>query len=218
VEDFFNSRGAELLNFISAHGVLWIYFFLFISAIIETFFPPYPGDTVTFMGGYLASSGVLCLPLAFLIPCAGSLCGALALYYFGMKKGRKLFEKDKGKILNKTQLNRIENWFGKYGGKIILVSRFITGVRSGIAVAAGLGKIELWKMAIYSLISIFAWNGFIISLGALTHQNWQKLYKFLSLYNRLILIAVVLIFVFWLVWFFKKRSKNNYNPQNSSRG
>ncbi len=211
MEEFFNSRGAELLNFISSHGVLWIYFFLFISAIIETIFPPYPGDTVTFMGGYLVSSKVLSLPLAFFIPCAGSLCGALALYYLGMKKGRKLFEKDKGKILNRTQLNRIENWFRKYGGKVILVSRFIAGVRSGIAIAAGLGKIELWKMTIYSLISIFAWNGFIISLGALTHQNWQKLYKFLSLYNRFIFIAVVLIFIFWLIRIVRKRSNKNFS-------
>ncbi|MDP2960373.1 MAG: DedA family protein [candidate division Zixibacteria bacterium] len=209
MEGFFNSRGAELLNFISSHGVLWIYFFLFFSSIIETFFPPYPGDIVTFMGGYLASSGVLSLPLAFLFPCAGSLCGALALYYLGMKKGRKLFEKDKGKIFNKTQLNKIENWFRKYGGKVILVSRFITGVRSGIALTAGLGKIELWKMTVYSLISIFAWNGIIMSLGTLTQQNWQRLYKFLSLYNRLIFITVVLIFIFWLIWWLKNRSGKN---------
>ncbi len=211
MEEFFNSRGAELLNFISSHGVLWIYFFLFFSSILETFFPPYPGDTVTFMGGYLASSGILSLPLAFLISCAGSLCGALLLYYLGMKKGRKLFEKDKGKILNKAQLSKIENWFRKYGGKVILVSRFITGVRSGIAIAAGLGKIELWKMTIYSLISIFAWNGFIMSLGTLTHQNWQKLYKFLNLYNRFIFIVVVLIFIFWLIWIIRKRSIKNFS-------
>jgi len=210
MEEFFNSRGAELLNFISSHGVLWIYFFLFVSAIIETFFPPYPGDIVTFMGGYLVSSKVLNLPLAFLIPCAGSLCGALALYYLGMKKGRKLFERDKGKILNKTQLSKIENWFGKYGAEVILVSRFITGVRSGIAVAAGLGKIELWKMTIYSLVSIFAWNGLIIGFGALTHQNQEKLFKFLSLYNRFILAVVVLVFVIWIIWLLKKRSKKNF--------
>lgn len=209
MEDFFNSRGAELLNFISAHGVVWIYLFLFFSAILETFFPPYPGDTVTFMGGYLASSGILNLPLAFLIPCAGSLCGALALYYLGMKKGRRLFEKDKGKILNRTQLGKIENWFGKYGPEVIIASRFISGVRSGIAVAAGLGKIRLWKMATYSLISIFAWNGLIIGLGTLTHQNQQRLFKFLSLYNRFILVILVLIVVIWFIWLLKKRSKKN---------
>jgi membrane protein DedA with SNARE-associated domain len=209
MEEFFNSRGAELLNFISAHGVAWIYLFLFFSAILETFFPPYPGDTVTFMGGYLASSGILNLPLAFLIPCAGSLCGALALYYLGMKKGRKLFEKDKGKILNRTQLGKIENWFGRYGPEVIIASRFIAGVRSGIALAAGLGKIKLWRMAIYSLISIFAWNGLIIGLGRLTHQNQQKLFKFLSLYNRFILVILALIVVIWFIWLMRKRSKKN---------
>jgi membrane protein DedA with SNARE-associated domain len=209
VEDFFNSRGAELLNFISNHGVVWIYCFMFISAIVENLFPPYPGDTVTFMGGYLASSAVLSLPLVFLIPSAGSLCGALILYYLGLKKGRKLFEKDKGRILNKTQLGKIENWFGKYGSEVILASRFITGVRSGIAVAAGLGKIELWKMVAYSLISIFAWNGLIIGLGTLTHQNREKVFKFLSLYNRLILIAVILAFAVWIIWLVRKRAKKN---------
>ena len=209
MEDFFNSRGAELLNFISNHGVLWVYFFLFISSVVENLFPPYPGDTVTFMGGYLASSGTLSLPLAFFIPSAGSLCGALILYYLGIKKGRKLFEKDKGRILNKPQLSRIENWFGKYGSEVILVSRFITGVRSGIAVAAGLGNIKLWKMSLYSILSIFAWNGLVIGLGTLMHQNQEKVFKFLSIYNRLILAAVVLAFAIWIAWLWKKRSKNN---------
>ncbi len=209
MEEFFNSRGAELLNFISAHGVVWIYLFLFFSAILETFFPPYPGDTVTFAGGYLASSGALSLPLAFLFPCAGSLSGALILYYLGIKKGRKLFEKDKGRILNKTQLGKIEKWFGKYGPEVIIASRFITGVRSGIALAAGLGRIKLWKMTLYSLISIFAWNGLIIGLGGLTHQNRQRVFKFLSLYNRFILVILALVVVAWFIWWMRKRSKNN---------
>lgn len=209
MEDFFNSRGAELLNFISNHGVLWVYSFLFVSAIVENLFPPYPGDTVTFMGGYLASCGALSLPLAFFIPSAGGLCGALILYYVGIKKGRKLFEKDKGKILNRAQLGKIENWFGRYGPEVIIASRFITGIRSGIAVAAGLGKIRLWKMATYSLVSIFAWNGLIIGLGTLTHQNQRKLFKFLSLYNRFILVILALIVVIWFIWLMKRRSKKN---------
>lgn len=209
MEEFFNSKGAELLNFISNHGVLWIYFFLFVSAIVENLFPPYPGDTVTFMGGYLASCGALSLLLAFLISCSGSLCGALILYYLGAKKGRKLFEKDKGRILNKTQLGKIENWFGRYGPEVIIASRFITGIRSGIAVAAGLGKIRLWKMAAYSLVSIFAWNGLIIGLGTLTHQNQRELFKFLSLYNRFILVILALIVVIWFIWLMKRRSKKN---------
>jgi membrane protein DedA with SNARE-associated domain len=211
MEEFFNNRAVEVLRFISEHGVVWIYLFLFFSSVLETFFPPYPGDTVTLMGGYLASSGVLSLPLAFLFPSAGSLCGALALYYIGMKKGRKLFQKDKGKILNKTQLNRIESWFGKYGGKVILASRFISGVRSGIAVAAGLGKIEFWKMGVFSLISILAWNGIIIGLSVLLQQNWQRVYKFLSLYNRFILIIVVIVFILWIIRLWRKKSRKNFD-------
>jgi len=211
MEEFFNIRGIELLRFISSHGVLWIYLFLFFSSVLETFCPPYPGDTATLMGGYLASIGVLSLPLAYLFPSAGSLCGALTLYYIGKRKGRKLFQKNKGKILNKTQLSKIENWFGKYGEKVILVSRFITGVRSGIALAAGLGKIELWKMSLYSLVSILAWNALLISLATLLHHNWQRVYKFLSLYNRFILIIVVIVFVFWIIWLWTKKSKKNFN-------
>jgi len=211
MEEFFNSGADELLRFISAHGVLWIYFFLFFSSILETFFPPYPGDVVTLMGGYLASTGVLSLALAFLFPSVGSLCGSLVLYYLGKRKGRKLFLKDKGKILNKTQLIKIEDWFGKYGEKVILASRFLAGVRSGVAIAAGLGKIELWKMIFYSFISILAWNGLIISSATLLHQNWREVYKFLSLYNRFILIVGFLILIFWIIRALKRRSKKNFS-------
>ncbi|HVP37107.1 MAG TPA: DedA family protein [Terriglobales bacterium] len=209
MEDFFNSRSSELLNFISNHGVVWIYCFMFISAIVENLFPPYPGDTVTFMGGYLASSGALSLPLAFFFTCTGSLVGALILYYLGAIKGRHLFEKDKGRILNKSQLAKIEKWFGKYGSEVIIASRFVTGVRSGIAVAAGLGKIRLWKMTVYSLISILAWNGIIIGLGTLTRQNQREIFKFLSLYNRFIFVILILVLVIWLIRLRQRRAKKN---------
>jgi len=209
VEDFFNSRSSELLNFISNHGVVWIYCFMFISAIVENLFPPYPGDTVTFMGGYLSSSGALSLPLVFFFTCAGSLCGALILYFLGAKEGRKFFEKDKGKILNKTQLAKIEKWFGKYGSEVIIASRFVTGVRSGIAVAAGLGNIQLWKMTVYSLISILAWNGIIIGLGTLTHQNRHEIFKFLSLYNRFIFVILVASLAIWIIRLRMRRARKN---------
>jgi len=209
MEEFFSSRGTELLNFISNHGVAWIYLFLFTSAIIENLFPPYPGDAVTFAGGFLASGGALSLPLAYLFSCAGGLCGALILYYLGVKEGRKLFEKDKGRILNKAQLSKIENWFAKYGSEVIIASRFIPGVRSGIALAAGLGKIPLWKMIVYSLISIFAWNGLIFGLGTLTHQNRERVFKFLSLYNRFILVILMVVVIIWFIWLMRKRSMKN---------
>lgn len=203
MSDFFVSLAKDLINLASNYGPFWFYVILFSSNVIENLFPPYPGDTVILIGGYLASVGKISFLGVFFTSLFGCLTGALILYSLGKRKGRKIF--GKGKILNPALLSKIEVWFDRYGEKVILASRFLTGIRSGVALFAGVGNVRLEKMIIYSSISIALWNGLLIYLAVGLHKNWQNLYEFFVIYNRIILGLFILGLVIILAILLKKR-------------
>jgi membrane protein DedA with SNARE-associated domain len=207
--EFFVTTAKDLLELISTRGAIWFYLFLYASCVTEGLFPPYPGDTVILLGGFFASLGKLDFFLVFFLSSAGSLTAAMILYYLGQKKGRKIFSQ--GKILNLKLLEKIEGWFKRWGEKVILASRFLTGIRSGVALTAGVGNVRPKIMVIYSLISIFLWNGLIIVTAAIFEKNWRALYRFLILYNRIVLTLLGVAIIVVLIYYFIKRKKKEKN-------
>ncbi len=195
----------HILDLALTHGVVWFYLFIFLSSFVENIFPPYPGDTVTFVGGYLAGTGRLTFPLVFVSAGLGCLAGAMLLYLLGKGKGRKAFLKNGRWILNKEHLKKVEVWFKKYGEKVLILSRFLTGVRSVVALAAGVGNVSTRKMIVYTSISIVLWNGIIVFSAFKVQQNWREILEMIQIYNKVVLTVVVLLGIAWLVKVLRKK-------------
>jgi membrane protein DedA with SNARE-associated domain len=192
-------KAEDFLKLAVAFGPFWFYLFIFLSGVVENLFPPYPGDTVTFVGGYLAGAGFLTFSLVFLSASVGCLAGAMILYFLGKNKGRGIFLKNKGAVFNKTQLERVEVWFKKYGEKVLILSRFLAGVRSMVALTAGVGNVKLQKMTGYTLISILLWNGMILFSAFKVQKNWREILAMIQVYNKVVLTVVVVIVIVWLI-------------------
>lgn len=198
MSDLFWLRVEHILDLALTHGAFWFYLFIFLSNFVENIFPPYPGDTVTFMGGYLAGTSQLKFPFVFLSAGFGCLAGAMLLYFLGKSKGRKAFMKNGRWILDKEHLVKVENWFKKYGEKVLIISRFLTGVRSVVALGAGVGNVTVKKMMVYTSISIILWNGIILFSAFKIEQNWREILRMIQIYNKIMLSIVVLVFIIWL--------------------
>jgi len=192
-------KAEHILNLALTYGAVWFYLFIFLSNFFENVFPPYPGDTVTFVGGYLAGTGRLTFPLVFLCAGLGCLAGAMLLYFLGKGKGRKAFLKNGRWILDREHLQKVEKWFKKYGEKVLVVSRFLTGVRSVVALAAGVGNVSVRKMTVYTSISIVLWNGVILLSALKVQRNWREIMQMIQIYNKVVLGVVVLAAIAWLV-------------------
>jgi membrane protein DedA with SNARE-associated domain len=199
MSEFFSASYEDLLFLLARYGAVWFYIFLFLSSVTENLFPPYPGDTIAFAGGLLAISGLLNPIFTFFSVCFGGLVGCLILYSLGQTTGRKAFLHDRGWFLNRQQLEKIENWFGRYGNWVIVVSRFLPGVRSGVALAAGVGNVRLPFMVAYSLVSIMLWNLFIMFSANLIHNNWRKLYELTRIYNGVALTILVIVIIVGII-------------------
>jgi membrane protein DedA with SNARE-associated domain len=196
-------KAEDFLKLAVALGPFWFYLFIFFSGVLENLFPPYPGDTVTFIGGYMAGTGLLTFSLVFFSASLGCLAGAMLLYVLGKDKGRGIFLRNKGVVFNKAQLERVELWFKRYGEKVLVLSRFLPGVRSVVALTAGIGNVKIQKMAGYTLISILLWNSIILFSAFKIQKNWREILGMIQVYNKVVLTVVILILIVWLIKTFK---------------
>lgn len=178
----------QILEFIRFQNEFIIYGILLISAFIENLFPPFPGDMVTLAGMFVAGEGNIGYVGVLVSTTSGGLLGMLVLYYFGRSKGRRFFEKRNSKYFGKTALERVETLFRRYGNSILIISRFLAGVRSAVAIAAGIGDVRLSRMVGLSLISFLLWNGILLGLMIASKSNWEMIMDIVRKYTYLLLI------------------------------
>jgi membrane protein DedA with SNARE-associated domain len=190
---------------------VWAYTFLFISALIENIFPPIPGDTVTILGAYLVGRQALDFWGVYVSTTSGSVTGFMALYGFAFWLERRIIEKYRPNWISRVQFDKVEGWFQHYGYWIILLNRFLSGVRSVISLVAGITKMQPQWVFLLGLISCAIWNGGLIYLGATLGKKWGDIIAFLSSYNKAVILILASLFVLYLIfrfaqYRFKRRS------------
>ncbi len=173
------------------------YVFLGIGAMIENIFPPAPGDTIIVFGAFLVGTGQLKFSLVFASTTIGSLLGFMALYWLGGFLGRRFFIERDYRLFRKEKIVKAGAWFKKYGYFIILVNRFLPGIRSVISIAAGIYRLSMIKVVMLALISCSAWNLIWISIGFTLGNNWKNVEDevsyLLARYNMIIIIFFSII-------------------------
>lgn len=197
----------QIVEFIRYQNEFIIYGILLVSAFIENLFPPFPGDTMTLAGAFLAGEGNIGYMGVLISATSGGLLGMLALFYLGRSKGREFFEHRDGNYFGRQALVKVESLFQKYGDSILLISRFLAGVRSAIAIAAGLGNVRPYRMAGLSLISFLLWNGMLVGLMVVTKSNWEMIKQITGQYTLMILALGALLGISYIairIWRTKK--------------
>ncbi len=173
---------------------------LFISSIVEYIFPPFPGDTVMLFGAFLAGRDVLSIPLVFAAGTLGSFAGSLLVYVLGRALGRDYFLRKDFSFFSAEKVTILEGWFARWGGAIIAVNRFAPGFRSFFFVAAGIAKMPLFKVAVYSLVSVILWNLGVFYLGYRMGQQWEKMKGFLELYSNVVIIFIAGVIIIYIIF------------------
>ncbi|MEJ2635844.1 MAG: DedA family protein [Calditrichia bacterium] len=191
-------------------GPVWAYFLLFVSAFVENVFPPIPGDTVTVLGAYLVGRKILSFWGVYAATTAGSILGFMTIFGVAYWLEWKFIERYNPKWIARSHIDRVEKWFRKYGYWIVLFNRFLSGTRSVVSIVAGLSKMKPVFVFILALISGAIWNGILIYLGATIGKNWEEIIQIVKLYNRVIIIATIVVIAALLAtWFIKKRQRQN---------
>jgi len=140
----------------------WLYIVLFVVIFCETGLvvtPFLPGDSLLFACGALAAMDGSPISLFVLIPVvfAAAVLGDFCNYEIGKWMGPKVFSSEESRFLNKNHLIKAHNFYEKYGGKTIILARFIPIIRTFAPFVAGIGKMTYLHFASYNLIGAFLW-------------------------------------------------------------
>jgi membrane-associated protein len=142
------------------------YVILFIVIFCETGLvvtPMLPGDSLLFVVGAFAARGDLDLTLVYVLLCIAAVAGNTANYHIGRFVGPKVFEKDR-RYLKREYLDRTHAFYEKYGGKTIVIARFLPIIRTFAPFVAGIGRMNYRRFALYNLAGCVAWiTSFILS-------------------------------------------------------
>ena len=167
------------------------YGLLFVCAFLENVVPPVPGDTVVVFSAYLVGRGIWDITPVFATTVSGGVFGFMFMFFMGMRYGRSIFEGCGGRFFTSEGLQRAERWLARYGFWLILANRFLTGVRSVVAISAGLGRMSSVRVLIAGGLSMMFWNGLLLYVGLLLGQNWGEVSELLNQYNKVLFGAFV---------------------------
>jgi len=148
---------------------LWTYLILFVVIFMETGFvvtPFLPGDSLIFAAAALAArpNSPLNIFWLFLILSLAAILGDTVNYWIGHFIGPKAFSGNI-RFLKKEYLERTHAFFEKYGGKAIILARFIPIIRTFAPFVAGVGAMTYGKFLTYNIIGGIAWVGLFNFLG-----------------------------------------------------
>src|SRR5215211_9229424 len=152
---------------------LWVYAILFLIIFCETGLvvtPFLPGDSLLFAAGALSASlntgGTLNPILLIVVLSIAAIAGDTVNYLIGAYIGPKVFERD-SRFLKKEYFDRTNAFYEKYGGKTIILARFVPIVRTFAPFVAGVGKMNYRRFITFNIIGGILWVTIFITLGAL---------------------------------------------------
>lgn len=149
---------------IQAGGMLGVALIIFAESglLIGVFFP---GDSLLFASGLLASAGYLAFgPLVFFVVIA-AIAGDSVGYWFGAHIGPAIFTREDSFFFKRSYLVRTERFYEKYGGRAVILARFVPIVRTIAPIFAGVGSMTYKRFISYNVFGGLIWGAGMLSLG-----------------------------------------------------
>ena len=167
VIDLFLHLDTHLQTVIQNYGT-WTYVILFFIIFCETGLvvtPILPGDSLLFAAGAFAATGSLDLAWLLILLTVAAVLGDAVNYAIGHFMGPKVFAQPDSRFLKREYLDRTHQFYEKYGGKTIIIARFVPIVRTFAPFVAGVGSMTYAKFASYNITGGLLWVGVCVLAG-----------------------------------------------------
>lgn len=202
--DFILHIDKHLGEIIKSYGT-WTYVILFTIVFCETglvILPFLPGDSLLFAAGSFAGLGSLNPHILFVLISIAAILGDTVNYWIGNRLGPKVFHSE-SKFFKKEYLDRTHKFYEKYGGKTIILARFVPIIRTFAPFVAGIGSMSYGKFIIYNIVggvlwvAIFVYSGYFLGTLTIVKNNFS-----------LVVIVIILISVVPIITEYLKHKKN----------
>ncbi len=141
---------------IAAAGYIVIIFVVFAeTGLAAGFF--LPGDSLLFVAGLFAADGKLSLFALLGGVFVAAVVGDAVGYFTGLKMGPRLFKRPKSLLFRPSHLQKAQAFYDKYGGKTIIIARFVPIVRTFAPIVAGAAQMPYRQFVVFNVIGGFLW-------------------------------------------------------------
>lgn len=147
---------------------LWTYLLLFFIIFCETGFvitPFLPGDSLLFVSGAAAASGILNVELLIAVYILGAVIGDTVNYWLGNYLGLKVFQAKFPTIIKQEYIDKTYRFYTKYGGLTIFVARFVPMIRTFAPFLAGVGSMKYRRFLVFNVIGAVTWTLSLVLAG-----------------------------------------------------
>ena len=165
--DFVLHLDTHLVELVQQYGTL-SYGILFLIIFCETGLvvtPFLPGDSLLFAIGALAAKGALNIYWVYVVLGLAAILGDSTNYWIGYFVGPKVFSSQRSRLLNRKHLERTHEFYEKYGGKTVIIARFMPIVRTFAPFVAGIGRMSYPKFLFFSVVGTILLIGLIVTAG-----------------------------------------------------
>jgi membrane-associated protein len=171
----------HLQAIISRYGA-GTYVLLFVVIFCETGLvvaPFLPGDSLLFAAGALCAGTVLNVHALAVLLSAAAFLGNSVNYAIGLAVGPKAFSRDDSWLLRRKHLERAHEFFEKYGGRSVILSRFMPIIRTFVPFVAGVARMPPRRFSLFNLIGGVSWvclltySGYFFGRNEVVHRNFS---------------------------------------------
>jgi len=124
-----------------------------------------PGDSLLFAAGLLAASGFFILGPLIIIVVIAAIVGDSVGYWFGSEVGEMIFKRKDSRFFKQEYLKRTELFYQKYGGRAVVLARFVPIVRTIAPILAGVSTMKYRVFLAYNMLGGLLWGAGMILLG-----------------------------------------------------
>jgi membrane-associated protein len=207
--DFFLHAERHLEWFIRNYDV-WIYALLFAIIFCETGLivtPFLPGDSLIFAVGAIAGKGLIQVETITPLLLVAAIVGDAVNYSIGKWTGPKVFHYESSRLFNKDHLLKAHSFYEKYGGRAIILARFVPIVRTFAPFVAGIGAMTYSKFAIYNVTGAILWVGIFLG-GGYYFGGLEIVQKNM----KLVILGIIIVSVLPIIWEIAKAQLEKRRP------
>ncbi len=195
----------DLVEWMAALPVLWVYVLILCVSYTENIVPPIPGDMIVVFGGYMVGIGILNMYMVIVLSTIGGGAGFMTMYAIGHRIGHVVLVPKKYRWLPEARMDKVRQLLDDWGFGLVVANRFLSGLRSVISLTVGMAHMNPVRTTFYSTLSALLWTSVLAIVGYFVGENWEVVRIYLQNYGWFI---TALIVVFVVIHGFRLRRKH----------
>ena len=203
---------ASLAPVLDKHGYLAVAGFV----LLEDFGVPVPGETILIAAAVYAGAGQLNVVAVGVVAVAAAILGDNIGYLLGRTGGRPLVLRyGKYVLLTEKRLDAAQGWFTRHGGKVVVIARFIEGLRQANGWIAGITRMHWLSFVLFNSLGAVLWVGTWLTVGYVSGSHINTVYNAFQQYVVYFVIAVAVVIAALITRHVLRRRRASDHAQES---